>query len=188
VDILTVMPCDVGSECKNSTQRAGLLSGKCGLCRFSPTGPASGMKYWRPDSPSKHPLELAEKKQAVVDRVKALKERKLTVSKPKQKLLQQAARAEKVTERNFIHSTRNSGRVNRDGDHVVAGDITLDTKLQTKRTNPVVLMHELVKVGNDARGAGKRMGALCLRNMNGIGVVAMTEADFAWLIQGLANG
>jgi len=78
---------------------------------------------------------------------------------------------------------KNSGRSNKDGDHVAAGEITLDTKLQSKRTNPVILLHELVKVGEDARRAGNWMGALVLRNMNGIGVVAIAEADFARLIQ-----
>lgn len=146
------------------------------------------MKYWKPDTPAKHPMELAEKKQAGIDRTKALQVRKLTVSKPKQRILLQAERAERQTERNFIHSTRNSGRVNKDGDHVVAGDITLDTKLQSKNINPIVHLHELVKVGADAQRAGKRMGALCLRNSKGVGVVVMTEADFAWLVKGLAHG
>jgi hypothetical protein len=187
MEVLQVLPCDVGSECKNSIQRAGYQSGKCGLCRFSPTGPSSGMKYWKPDAPSKHPLELVEKKERKLDRTKALQVRKLTVSKPKQRILLQAERAERQTERNLIHATKNSGRSNKDGDHVAFGEITLDTKLQSKRSNPVVLLHELYKVGEDAKRAGNWMGALVLRNENGIGVVAMAEADFARLLQRISE-
>ncbi len=51
-------------------------------------------------------------------------------------ILKQATRAEKTTERNFIHATRNSARSHKDGDHVAGGEITLDTKLQTTREIP----------------------------------------------------
>ena len=163
------------------------MSGKCGICRLSPTGPASGMSYWRPEVPGqKHPALIAAKKEAKKTRTVELRLKRQSVNRAKSKLQTQASRAEKQTERNIIHATKNSGRSNKDGDHVVAGEITLDTKLQTQRDNPVVLMHELVKVGEDARRAGKWMGALMLRNKNGLGVVAMTEADFAQLIQRIA--
>jgi hypothetical protein len=142
------------------------------------------MSFWKPDVPgTKHPGVIAEKKKAKKDREAVLKTKKLTADKGKRKVLKLAVRAEKQTERQLIHATKNSGRSNKDGDHVAAGEITLDTKLQSKRTNPVILLHELVKVGEDARRAGNLMGALVLRNMNGIGVVAMAEADFARLIQ-----
>ena len=126
---------------------------------------------------------LLRKRRPRSNREAVLKTKKLTADKGKRKVLKLAVRAEKQTERQLIHATKNSGRSNKDGDHVAAGEITLDTKLQSKRTNPVILLHELVKVGEDARRAGNWMGALVIRNMNGIGVVAIAEADFARLIQ-----
>lgn len=103
---------------------------------------------------------LLRKRRPRTNREAVLKTKKLTADKGKRKVLKLAVRAEKQTERQLIHATKNSGRSNKDGDHVAAGEITLDTKLQSKRTNPVILLHELVKVGEDARRAGNWMGAL----------------------------
>jgi hypothetical protein len=96
-----------------------------------------------------------------------------------------AVRAEKRSERNIIHATKNSGRSNRDGDHVLAGRITLDTKLQTTRLNPEIHVHELEKVRSDARRAGNPIGGLILRNENGHGFVVLAEEDFARLVKEL---
>jgi hypothetical protein len=183
MEVLSVLACDEGGQCQNSIARLGFGSAKCGICRLSPTGPESGLSYWKPDiKGTKHPALVAQKVVAKRERVLFLREKKKNVDVSKRKLLTQAARAEKITERNIIHATKNSGRSNKDGDHVVAGEITLDTKLQTGRDNPVVLLHELVKVGQDAVRAGNWMGALMLRNKSGIGVVAMTEEDFGRLV------
>jgi hypothetical protein len=184
MDVIQVLPCDEGSECGNSSVRQGFGSGKCGICCLSPTGPASGMRFWKPDTPGKkHPGIVKAKKDAKIARATELRIKKQGVDKAKRTILVKAARAEKTTERNLIHATKNSGRSNKDGDHVAGGEITLDTKLQTTRNNPVVLLHELVKVGQDAQRAGNWMGALVLRNKNNVGVVAMTETDFARLLQ-----
>ena len=182
--VFQVLPCDEWICCGNSITQVGIGAGKCGVCRLSPTGPASGMSFWKPNVPGqKHPGIVAAKQQAKQDRKDELDLKKRSADKGKRKLLVKAVRAEKQTERNLIHATRNSGRANKDGDHVAAGEITLDTKLQSKRDNPIVLLSQIVKVGEDARRAGNWMGALVLRNRNGIGIVAMAEADFARLIQ-----
>lgn len=183
MDVIQIVPCDEAHQCLNSVERAGLELGRCGICRLSPAG-HSGMNYWKPTiKGTKHPGLVEAKKQEKRDKLVAKRKKKLTSDVGRRRILTQATRAEKTTERNLIHATKNSGRSNKDGDHVAVGEITLDTKLQSKRSNPVVLLHELVKVGEDARRAGNWMGALVLRNMNGIGVVAMSESDFARLIQ-----
>ena len=187
MELLAIAPCSVGDQCRNSVHIAGFGEGKCGICRLSPTGPAMGTNFWKPEIPgTKHPGLVAAKKKAKKDRADALQLKKRTADKGKRKLLVKAAAAEKTTERNLIHATKNSGRSNKDGDHVAAGEITLDTKLQTKRDNPIVLMSQIVKVGEDAKRAGNWMGALVLRNRFGVGVVAMAEAEFARLIQRIA--
>ena len=184
MDVFQVLPCDEGAQCRNSATRSGPGVWKGGSCRLSPTGPPTGMNFWRPDVPGqKHPAAVAAAKQAKKDRKTEQNLKKRSADKGKRNLLVKAVRAEKQTERYLIHATRNSGRTNRDGDHVAAGEITLDTKLQSKRDNPIVLLSQIVKVGEDARRAGNWMGALVLRNRNGIGIVAMAEADFARLIQ-----
>ena len=183
MDIFQVLPCDEGAQCKNSIARAGIGAGKCGACQLSPTG-LRGTSFWKPDVPGqKHPAVIAARAQDKKDRKAALDLKNRFADKGKRKLLVEAVRAEKQTERNLIHATRNSGRTNKDGDHVAAGEITLDTKLQSKRDNPIVLLSQITKVGEDARRAGNWMGALVLRNRSGVGVVAMAEADFARLIQ-----
>lgn len=184
MEVLAIAPCNVGDQCRNSVHIAGFGEGKCGICRLSPTGPTAGTNFWKPVIPgTKHPEVVAAKKKAQKDRAGEVLMKKRAVDKGKRKILVKAVLAEKQTERNLIHATRNSGRTNKDGDHVAAGEITLDTKLQSKRDNPIVLLSQIVKVGEDARRAGNWMGVLVLRNRNGIGVVAMAEADFARLIQ-----
>lgn len=183
MDVLQIVPCDESHLCLNSVERAGIDGGKCGICRLSPTG-HSRMNYWKPSVPgTKHPGLIAVKKQEKLDKHIAQIAKKRNADIGRRRLLIKASQAEKTTERNLIRATKNSGRSNKDGDHIAVGEITLDTKLQTTRENPVVLLHELHKVGEDAKRAGNWMGALVLRNTNGIGVVAMTESDFARLIQ-----
>jgi hypothetical protein len=187
MEVMSITPCEEGSACLNSIERAGLGSAKCGVCRLAPGGMTTMMSHWKPEvKGTKHPGLVAQKKEAKRTKLLEQRQARRLVDKSKRKILTQASRAEKVTERRLIHSTKNSGRSNKDGDHVALGEITLDTKLQTQRDNPVVLLHELVKVGEDARRAGNWMGALVVRNRNGIGVVAMTEEDFARLLQRVA--
>ena len=81
-----------------------------------------------------------------------------------------------------IKATRNSGRTNKDGDHLLAESIVLDTKLQSQRINPQVNLAELDKVRFQAVSHNKAFGALVLRNKHDVGVVVMAEADFAKLV------
>jgi hypothetical protein len=130
-----------------------------------------------------HPDLQKEKNEARWKRAKDHQAKKLTTDRGKRKLLKKATRAEKTTEHNIIHATKNSGRSNRDGDHVLAEQITLDTKLQSERDHPVVKLEELAKVREDAVRAGMIAGALVIRNRHGVGVVVMAEEDFARVIQ-----
>jgi hypothetical protein len=107
----------------------------------------------------------------------------LIVSPIRQRVNRIAAQAERDTESNIIKATKNSGRSSRDGDHLVAGRITMDTKLQSTRSDPVVRLYELAKVQADAKRAGSLLGCLTLRNKHGVGVVVMSEEDFARMIK-----
>jgi hypothetical protein len=184
--LTVIQECDESSACRNSIAALGWGSGKCGICKLSPTSEGIGQNYWSSSVPGKkHSGLVAAQKANKLTKHLAAQVKKRSVDKGKQVILTRAAQAEKTTERNLIHATKNSGRSNKDGDHVAMGEITLDTKLQTTRENPVVLLHEIIKVNGDSKRAGTMFGALVLRNKHGIGVVAMAEADFARLIQRL---
>ena len=155
---------------------------QCQYCKLASAG-GGPMNCWKPWSPgTPHPKLTAEKKQKAQDRREAATAKRKAKSRPKQDLLRRAARAEKQTESNIIAATRNSGRTAQDGDHVHAGRITLDTKLQSGNTHPVVHLDELDKVRGDARRAGNPVGALVLRNKHGRGVVVFDEQDYAQLL------
>lgn len=185
--VFEILSCKEGAGCANSLDVAGLGSAKCGVCRFAPNAPSSYSNYWKPTGTKrKHPAAVAEKDAKQRLRLAVRKAKNLAVDRNRQKVLAGAARAEKSTERNLIKATKNSGRMNRDGDHVAAGNITLDTKMQSKRINPVVSLEELFKVRDDAKHAGNLIGALVLRNSNNVGVVAIHEDDFARIVAQLA--
>jgi len=188
-----VQACDFGRDrCQNSVDVIGQARQKCSFCRLAPDNEDLPSHYWKANDirwkVGGHPLLNREKVEARFQRAKNHQTKKLAVDRGKRKLLKKAARAEQTTERNIIHATKNSGRSNRDGDHIAAGSITLDTKLQTTREHPVVILGELEKVREDAKRAGNPIGALVLRNRNGVGVVVMAEADFALILQRLDNG
>lgn len=180
-------PCEVSNFCKNSPKNIGEVRAKCALCRLSPDNLERDMtEYWIPiklakDLRIKHPV-LEERRRLI----KALAHMedlraKYGRDKTKRKVSRLAAQAEKKTEKNIIRATKNSGRSNKDGDHVSMGVITLDTKLQTTRENPVIFLGELEKVRADAMRAGKLMGGLVIRNKNNVGCVVLKEEDYAEL-------
>lgn len=186
------LSCSMGSECKNSVENVGEARTKCHSCKLSPAFSSfeyvSLSSHWKPiDGKMKHPVLESNKRTAARNRqitrntTRRLKDRAI------QSILFDAGRAERTTERKIIKATKNSGRSNRDGDHLVADKITLDTKLQSKRLNPVVKMTELHKVRQDALSVGNSIGALVLRTKSGAGVVALREEDFALLISMLVN-
>lgn len=186
-------PCMMDLYCLNSKMITGTEArAKCALCRLSPDNTGRDMAhYWRPTQyakdtrKDKHPNLKAEKLQKKIAKHQAKLVKNRQRDPQKRQISRLARQAEKSTERNIIHATQNSGRRNRDGDHVHGNNITLDTKLQTTRENPVILLVELEKVRADAVRSGKKIGGLVIRNKHNVGVVVLAEEDYALLTKGL---
>jgi hypothetical protein len=177
-----IVPCDQVNDCLNSPANRGEQS-QCHYCKLAVSGggPMICWKPWKQGMP--HAVLVAAKQHASRNRNEAAIAKRKTKSRPKQALYKKAVRAEKTTERNFntMASTVNSGRSHKDGDHVLAGRVTLDTKMQSGNSNPVVNLAELDKVRGDAKRAGNLVGALVLRNKHDRGVVVLDETDYAIL-------
>src|SRR5271166_5224971 len=176
-------PCPTFSvHCDNSPQAAGEANTKCALCRLSPDNAGKDMAhYWFPTAEArvagltKHPDLVREKFEARCKKRRDKLAKKRMRDPKKRKISRLAANAEKSTEKHIIHATKNSGRRNKDGDHVQANMITLDTKLQTTRENPVIFLGELEKVREDAMRAGSLVGGLVIRNKHNVGCVVLKE-------------
>jgi hypothetical protein len=181
--VLEIKSCSEGRSCRNSIDNRGVEQSSCASCRLAPGGEDNTAHYWAPKGGAKHPT--LEKEKIVARRQKQWDRQRERLSKDKtrSKINKKATLAEKRTQDNIIKATINSGRSNKDGDHVSAGTVTLDTKLQTKRENPIVLLHELEKVRGDARRSGYSIGGLVLRTKSGVGVVVLHESDYAILIK-----
>lgn len=180
-------PCSMNLVCINGEFMKGNAA-KCALCRLSPDNTGRAMThFWAPTTSAKithtkHPELEAEKRTQKLTRRLLKLEAKSRRDPKKRQVSRLARQAERSTEKHIIQATKNSGRRNKDGDHVFQGSITLDTKLQTTRENPVVLLGELEKVRSDAARAGKAIGGLVIRNKNNVGVVVLTEEDFAHIM------
>lgn len=180
----TVAPCKEGPFCSNGPSH--IMQSRCPDCRLSQNAYLGATRhYWKPISHTYHHPVL-EKEKRDGKRAKALERQAAKKAKDptRQARLRAAERAERKTNAEIIKSTRNSGRVNKDGDHLLNGNVTLDTKLQSKNENPIVHLHELDKVRQDSVRAGRLLGALVLRNKNGRGVVVIDERDISKLIRG----
>jgi len=178
-----VEPCHAAHLCLNSPVNAE--SHSCDHCRFATAG-GGVTNLWRPvNHGEKHPDLAAAKDEARRSRQRVATEKRTNRNRAKIAVQRLAERAERATERNIIHATANSGRVNRDGDHISAGRIVLDTKNQPSRLNPIVQVVELEKARQDARRAGYPIGGLVLRNQLGHGFVILAEEDYARLVAGL---
>lgn len=182
-----IEPCKEGTMCHNSPFHS--LRPKCNSCRLSPLndrGMFAGVfpQEWKPVS-SKWKHSVLEKEKRDAKRKKAIERQKERQAKDpaKQARLRAAARAERKTNAKIIRATINSGRVNRDGDHLLYNDIVVDTKLQSTAENPVVRLHELDKVRADAKRNGKAYGVLCLQNRVGRSVITIDAADFAKILE-----
>lgn len=149
--------------------------------------PTAFAKVWRSGWKrlDKHPILEEENRNAKVANKLSKLIAKRSRDPKKIKVSRLASQAEKKTEKNIIHATKNSGRRNKDGDHVSLGMITLDTKLQTTRENPVIFLSELEKVRSDAMRAGKLVGGLVIRNKYNVGCVVLKEEDYAELTRRL---
>lgn len=180
--------CKEGDFCRESPSNSHRP--KCNSCRLSPAnerGVLAGVfpSEWKPVSHRhKHPVLEKEKRDA--KRQKALARQAVRKAKDpaKQARAREAERAERRTNAKIISATRNSGRINRDGDHLYHSDIVLDTKQQSTAKDPIIHLHELDKVRNDAVRNGRRCGCLVLRNKYGRGVVVIDERDLPKLIGG----
>lgn len=177
-------PCHMDASCMNGEFQLGKLA-KCALCRLSPDNKGRQMShYWVAAKPDvgpkpKHPDLQAEHRNAKFQkRIEKLQAKRSRDGK-KRHLLHRSDLAEKRTEKQIIHATKNSGRRNKDGDHVHLGMVTLDTKLQSTRENPIINLAELEKVRADAQRAGKLIGGLVIRNKHGVGCVVLKEEDYA---------
>lgn len=173
-------PCEAAAGCVN--QPVIGTPSVCGDCRFAKRF-GGRFNRWVSIKPGvKHPQvveeQLAAKRSQAAEKQTKLRDR----DRGKMRVQSLARQAERQTNRNIIRATKNSGRTNKDADHVMAGKITLDTKLQTKVLNPVVKVAELEKCRQDARRAGNSIGALVLRNENGHGFVVLAEEDFALMV------
>lgn len=184
-------PCNMDLVCRNGDFIQGEQHAKCALCRLSPENQGRNMAhFWSPTKPArqaktKHP-QLEREKQMNKGARALIKLMEKHKRDPKKRTISRlAAKAEKKTEKQIIHATKNSGRRNKDGDHVQAGIITLDTKLQTTRENPVIFLGELEKVRGDAMRAGKLIGGLVIRNKHNVGCVVLKEEDYAELTRRL---
>jgi hypothetical protein len=184
--LVSIQACEMEAVCLASPNHKGEAA-LCGGCKWSPAEPVEGRDCFR----SKEKVQFPRKEQAEYEARRAKSSAKRTVKlgkdRGRQKVGRRAAAAEKKTERVLVRSTRNSGRSNRDGDHVAVDCISLDTKFQSGNINPVVNLAELAKIKADARRAGNPIGALVLRNKFNVGVVVLAEEDWAQILQWISS-
>lgn len=180
------VPCSEGEHCKNSPfNSARPLCMECNLCPVASVNLNFKEHHWKATSSKhKHPIVEAKKRYAKYQKTLERAKKRAAKDPARQARTRAAARAERKTNAAIIKSTRNSGRVNRDGDHVFDGRICLDTKQQSNTENPVVHLHELDKVRRDARNSGYPIGGLVLRGSTGRGVVVFDERDLSALRKG----
>lgn len=134
--------------------------------------------YWKPiEQKFRHPVLEEEKRNARKAKTIAKIQKEKSKDPARKARAKAAARAEKETNRAIIKATRNSGRVSKDGDHLYQSSITLDTKLQSKRIEPVVHWDELEKVRADAKRNGFIAGGLVIRTSTNKGIVVFAEED-----------
>ncbi len=180
-----MITCEMSDNCKNAPIGSNLGSGSCYDCRFRDQDPGVYNHYWPINRKLKHPKAEAEKLQNKRERANAKLAQKRARDKAKITLQAKARRAEKVTERKIIQATKNSGRVNNDGDHTAAGFFALDTKLQTTRETPQIDWVELQKIRSQAAANQKPVGALVLRGKSGRSVIVIDEEDFGKILKAL---
>lgn len=179
----SITPCEMGSECTNSPQHTRFP--KCSNCKLSPCHAESTLllgNYWKPITKGlKHPAIVKKKKEASINRRNSRIETRKAKDKGRQKVLVNASKAEELTEK-VIQSTVNSGRKLMDGDHTSFG-VTLDTKNQSHRVEPVIHWDELDKVRKDAKRSGKAVGGLVLHSSNKRAAVVIALEDWVMLMK-----
>ena len=179
--------CEEGPRCRNSTELAGEVGSLCRMCQLAPGNGELQHHHWRPVDPGRtHPVLQRRKAQGNIDRLRAAETKRRAASPSKKQMALKAWAAEKQSEK-VIRSTVNSGRSHQDGDHLAAGSIMLDTKLQSTRSNPVIRLDELAKISAQARRNGALIGGLILRNRMNEGFVVLKEQDFALILKRLTD-
>ena len=188
---MNTAPCSVESECLNGVSELTESRARCPMCRWALDN--GGIEnLWRPETKGrKHPAAIKAKLDEKIARAKAKLAQRKNADPKKRYYSARAAGAEEKTNRKLQQSgmsaraTRNSGRADQDGDHLVQFTstaprerLTLDTKLQSDAEHPRVSLAELDKVRGDAGRAGSCAGALLIRNKFGRGVVVFAEEDF----------
>lgn len=175
------LQCDQFTKCANSVYSRGENTAKCHLCRLSTEGSGLNQQYWKPtNNKDEHPVLKQEKITKKIAKRNDSLNKRLNKDKSKVKMLRKAVKAESKTEANIIKATKNSGRSNRDADHIVGdGWLRLDTKLQTNKVIPIIKIDELDKACSDAARGGSQLGGLVIRNKHGQGFVVFREEDFA---------
>lgn len=177
----TVAECKEGPFCSNGPSNN--LQPRCPDCRLSSNAYHGATRhYWKPISHTySHPVLNKEKRDAKYAKAAAKAAANKAKDRSKQALLRKSERVERKTNDRIIKATKNSGRVNRDGDHLLNNHIVVDTKLQSNAKNPRINLHELDKVRADAKRAGQPYGVLCIQNSTGRSVIVCDQADFAAL-------
>lgn len=186
---VAVESCEEEKNCKNSPTYQGSFS-KCSECKWSLCNGVTvfGTRdLWRPLRKS-----LRHSRREVFRRWEAKEKRtrrryqgqqlRAKQDRSRQKRLRQAKAAEKRTEQQIIKATKNSGRVRGDGDHLSQNRIALDTKQQSARLNPVVVLAELDKIRQDARRNGLAAGGLVIENQHQRLVVVFDLEDYPRVI------
>jgi hypothetical protein len=132
----------------------------------------------------KHPQLIKEKKERHEARRKTRIDERKAKDKSRRAIAKAAEKAERKTEQEIIKATRNSGRARMDGDHLYAGNITLDTKKQDNFYHTVIPT-ELEKVRADSRRAGTIAGGLVLVNCVDRRVVVFALEDLPKVVSWL---
>lgn len=178
-----IVPCKEGDDCSNSPSNS--ITPRCRDCRLTPNNKLGILTrhFWKPINSIKiHPILEQEKRDAKREKALAKAAANKAKDSTKQARLRESARAERKTNAEIIRATRNSGRINRDGDHLYNGDVLLDTKNQSTTEHPVVRLNELDKVRRQAANNNKLCGALVIRNKSGRGVIVIDERDISKFI------
>lgn len=177
-----IIPCEQAGDCRNSRVYLSFEDAQCGNCKYAQEG-GGNVDFWRPTERGlKHPGHEADKRAQKDERNETRFAKRRNKSTRQSDRYATATRAEaesaEVLARAGFRNTVNSGRKNQDGDHTNRLlRLNLDTKHQEKNTHPVINVHELAKIRQQA-GAIGHLGGLLLRNAAGNGFVVLTEEDF----------
>jgi hypothetical protein len=190
---MQIEQCEIGNQCKNSIDVAGEIRARCYECRFGriidiPIDNPAQISYWKPIHRSvEHPVIAAEKLFKKKAKHRAQVAKRLARDRGKVRLAKQAKKSEEKSAESIVKATKNSGRVNKDGDATAVNLIQLDFKLQSTSVDWVVKQAELIKIIQDGKRAGNNIAALVVKNKLGQEIVVLDMADFGKLLARLRD-